>query len=380
MPQTVLVSGTFDLLHSGHVRFFQTAAAYGELHVGVGSDRTVAALKGRPPITSEGERLFMVNALAAVSSAFVSSGAGYLDFEPEMRALRPDVFVVNHDGDHPDKAALCRELGTEYVVLDRVPEDGLPERSTTALRAGSRMPFRIDLCGGWLDQPFVSREHPGSVVTLSLEPTEEFNSRSGMASSTRRAAIELWGDHLPTGDPAKLAQVLFACDNPPGTTEVSGSQDAIGIVYPGLAQAHYAGHYWPARIDRLCDEDALQFVEQALYLVPLDPRSEGYDVLGKTHIDKRSAKALATAADACWAAINARDIHAFGRSLRDGLDAQIAMFPAMMTPQVEQMIDAYRSQTLGWKISGAGGGGYLILVSDHPLDGATRIKARRGGL
>lgn len=380
MPQTVLVSGTFDLLHSGHVRFFQTAAEYGQLHVGVGSDRTVARLKGRAPITSEEERLFMVRALSGVSHAFVSSGSGYLDFEPEMRALKPGVFVVNHDGHHPDKAALCDELGTRYVVLDRVPEEGLPERSTTALRTESRMPFRIDLCGGWLDQPFVSREYPGCVVTLSLEPTEAFNSRSGMASSTRRTAVNLWGEHLPAGDPAKWAQVLFACDNPPGTTEISGSQDAIGIVYPGLARAHYAGEYWPAQVEQLLDDDALRFVEDALYLVPLDPRSEGYDVLGDTHIDRHGAKALAVAADACWTAIQNRDLRAFGESLLGGLDAQIAMFPAMMTPQIQEMIEAHRDHALGWKISGAGGGGYLILVSEDPVDGAIQIKARREGI
>ncbi len=114
-------------------------------------------------------------------------------------------------------------------------------RSTTALRTVQQLPYRIDLAGGWLDQPFVSKHHPGSVITLSIEPTVEFNERSGMASSTRRTAIDLWGNRLPHDDLEKTTRILFCCDNPPGSDYVSGSQDAIGIVYPGLAKATYDG-------------------------------------------------------------------------------------------------------------------------------------------
>ena len=152
---------------------------------------------------------------------------------------------MNEDGHTPDKQKLCEEYGVEYMVLSREPYGGLEPRSTTALRAINRIPFRIDLAGGWLDQPFVSKHHPGSVITLSIEPTLDFNERSGMASSTRNAAIELWGTRLPLGDHEKIAKILFCYDNPPGTTEISGSQDAIGIVFPGLAKAYYEGEYWP---------------------------------------------------------------------------------------------------------------------------------------
>ena len=95
MPRKAFVSGCFDMLHSGHVAFFQAAAAYGELHVALGSDRTVFELKGRPPVNTEQERLYMVQAVSCVASAFVSSGSGMLDFEPELRRLRPEAFVVN---------------------------------------------------------------------------------------------------------------------------------------------------------------------------------------------------------------------------------------------------------------------------------------------
>jgi cytidyltransferase-like protein len=377
MEKKVFVSGCFDLLHSGHVAFFKEAAGYGDLYVALGSDRTIFDLKGRPTINSEQERLFMVKSVSYVREAFISQGSGVLDFEKELREIKPDFLVVNGDGHTLEKRALCQELGIEYVVLERKPFEGLEARSTTALRQREQMPYRIDLAGGWLDQPYVSEHHPGSVITISLEPTLEFNERSGMASSTRRSALDLWGTKLPLGDPEKLAKILFCYDNPPGTKIISGSQDAIGIVFPGLAKAYYDQEYWPKHIEHVLDEPLLQFVENSLYLVSLGPRFSGYDVLADTVFSQALAKNLADTANFCWDAIQRQDLLDFGRSVRESFEAQVAMFPHMMNERVAELIEEYSSQALGWKLSGAGGGGYLILVSDQPIRDAVRVLVRR---
>jgi cytidyltransferase-like protein len=377
MSKKVMVSGCFDLLHSGHIAFFREAASYGDLYVALGSDKTVYALKGRLPINSEEERLFMVKAVGCVKDAFVSRGSGLLDFIEEFKELRPDILIVNEDGHMLDKQRLCEEHGVEYIILSREPHAGLTPRSTTMLRTVNRIPFRIDLAGGWLDQPFVSEHYPGCVITISIEPTIEFNERSGMASSTRNAAIDLWGSRLPPGDFEKLTKILFCYDNPPGKKEISGSQDAIGIVFPGLAKAYYEGEYWPSHIETLHDEEALRFVENALYLVTLGPRHAEFSVLSNTRIDRDGARSLASATDDCWQAILDRNIGAFGTTIRRSFEAQIAMFPNMINEQVLNLIEQYRDQALGWKLSGAGGGGYLILVSDQPIPNAVRIVARR---
>jgi cytidyltransferase-like protein len=377
MTKKVFVSGCFDMLHSGHVEFLRQAAEYGDLYVALGSDKTIFDLKGRPTINSEQERLFMIKSVSWVKDAFISRGSGILDFEAELREMRPNYFVVNTDGNIPEKRDLCRELGIEYVILERKPYEGLEARSTTALREGNYLPYRIDLAGGWLDQPFVSQYHPGAVITISLEPTLEFNERSGMASSTRRHAYELWGGRIPPGNYEKLAKILFCFDNPPGTKIISGSQDAIGLVFPGLAYSYYENDYWPTRIEHRLDEPLLRFVENVLYLVPLGPRYDGFDVLSDTVIDSERAKALADAADGHWEAILKQDIVAFGRTMRQGFEAQVAMFPHMMNERVAALIEEYRSRALGWKLSGAGGGGYLILVSEKPIPEAVRVIARR---
>ena len=377
MNPKVLVSGCFDMLHSGHVEFFREVAQYGDLYVAMGSDRTIFELKGRSTVNSEQERLFMVKSVSFVKDAFISRGSGILDFESELREMMPDYFITNADGHVPEKRDLCHQLGIQYIILDRKPHPGFEERSTTQLRQRNYMPYRIDLAGGWLDQPFVSKHYPGSVITISLEPTLEFNERSGMASSTRRHAQELWGPRIPQGDYEKIAKVLFCYDNPPGTKLISGSQDSIGLVFPGLAYAYYEGEYWPSRIEHRLDESLLQFVESSIYLVSLGPRFGDYDVMANTHFDREHAKALADAAEGHWQAILERDIVRFGRTMREVFDAQVALFPNVMNERVAALIDEYRDCALGWKLSGAGGGGYLILVAKKTIPGAVRVLARR---
>jgi cytidyltransferase-like protein len=377
MTKKVFVSGCYDMLHSGHIAFFREAAAYGDLYVALGSDKTVFELKGRTPVNPEEERLFVVQAVSCVKEAFISQGSGMLDFSEELKQIKPDLFITNEDGNIPQKQALCEALGIEYLVLEREPHTGLPPRSTTALRKVEQMPYRIDLAGGWLDQPFVSKFYPGAVITISIEPTITFNERSGMATSTRNSALDLWGPRIPVGNHEKLAKILFCYDNPPGTEEISGSQDAIGLVIPGLNKAYYEGAYWPTRIDHLNDELALQFVENSLYLIPLGPRFDGYRVLDDTNITPAGAKALAEATENCWQAIIERDIRAFGHYFKQSFEAQILMFPNMMNDMIGQLIRKYEDFALGWKLSGAGGGGYLILVADRPIDRAIRIVARR---
>lgn len=373
----VFVSGCYDMLHSGHVAFFEEAATYGDLYVGIGSDKTIAELKARKTVNSDAERLYMVKALKAVKDAWINSGNGLLDFENELRQLKPDIFFVNTDGHTPAKEELCKELGIEYVVSQRIPHANLPARSTTALRKECNIPYRIDLAGGWLDQPYVSKHASGAVLTICIEPDYEFNHRSGMATSSRNRAIELWQTNIPEGDKEKLAKTLFCFENPPGTKYVSGSQDALGITIPGLNRFYYEGDFWPSSIENILDEDILQWIEKNLWVVPLLPRKKSYDVLATTNITPSDAQRLSTAADKCWEAIKKRDIANAGRAMVDSFEAQIAMFPNMLTPEILEQIEIYKNRVNGWKLSGAGGGGYLILLSEKPIENALQIRIRR---
>jgi len=368
------------MLHSGHVAFFEEASKLGDLYVGIGSDATIFELKARKTINPEAERLYMVKALRCVKDAWINRGHGVMDFEEDVIALHPDIFFVNTDGHSPAKEDFCKKHGIQYVVSNRVPHGNLPARSTTALRKECKIPYRIDLAGGWLDQPFVNELAAGSVITISIEPDIEFNDRSGMATSSRKKAVELWQTEIPeSSDLEKLSKILFCYENPPmtGNRYVSGSQDALGIVLPGLNKLDYDNGYWPQKISSETDADLLSWIEQRIFLVPLYPRRAEYDVYAGTHLTKQNAEALATATENVWDALRSRDAKKWGEATTAAFNAQIAMFPNMAPPDVLEMIEKYKNLSLGHKISGAGGGGYLILVSETPIKNAIQVRIRR---
>lgn len=377
MAKKVFVSGCYDMLHSGHVAFFEEAAQLGDLYVGIGSDKTIFELKARKTINSDAERLYMVKSLRTVKDAWINRGSGLLDFLEEIKHLRPDIFFVNADGHTLAKENLCNELGIEYVVSKRVPHGNLPPRSTTALRQECNIPYRIDLAGGWLDQPYVSKYASGSVLTICIEPDYEFNDRSGMSTSSRKKAIELWQSDVPEGDKEKLARMLFCFENPPGTKYVSGSQDSLGITMPGLNNLYYEGDFWPTKIQSVLDDDILDWIEQRLWMIPLYPRHKDYDVLADTHITQQNVQELSDATKACWDALLAKDAVAVGKAMTQSFDAQIIMFPNMISEDILSQMESYKSRVLGWKISGAGGGGYMIFFSEEPLENAIQIRIRR---
>lgn len=379
MNKRVFVSGCYDMLHSGHVAFFKEASSFGDLYVGIGSDATIWELKGKNTINSEQERLYMVKAIKYVKDAWVNKGSGIMDFEEDLRAFKPDIFVVNEDGHSPYKENICQELGIDYHILKRIPESGLPARSTTSIRSNvtSRLPYRLDLAGTWIDQPFVSKYHPGWAITISLEPTIDFYERCGMSTSTRNAAARMWPYELPNMHPEKLAQLLFHYENEPGRKEISGAQDAIGICMPGLNRHYYDNDYWPKKIDTVTDDAIISWLEEHVSLVLLWPRPAGTNLLNETYINEENVKKLTEAADLAWEAILQKDLSTFAEGVRNSFAAQVAMFPAMCPPDVQKTIDQYKDKALAWKLAGAGGGGYLALVTEKPLKNAIRIKIRR---
>lgn len=377
----VFVSGCYDMLHSGHVAFFKEASKYGDLYVGLGSDHTVANLKGRHTINSEQERLYMVKSIKFVTDAFVNRGGGIMDFEEELKSLQPNYFVVNEDGYSPAKKEMCESLGIELKVLERIPDAGLPPRSTTSIRSSDNctLPYRIDLAGTWIDQPYVSKYHPGWAITLSLEPIIEYNERCGMSTSTRNAAKKIWPYYLPLEKPEKLAEILFKYENTPGSTLISGAQDAIGICMPGLVRHYYDNAYWPKKFEIIHDEKILNWLEAHLFMVLLWPRPAGTDLLKETHISETNVEKLAIAAAGAWNAIKEMNLQKFAEHFSQSFKAQTTMFPAMLNVEIEKVIESYQNQALAWKLAGAGGGGYLILLANEQPEGSMRIKVRRKG-
>lgn len=384
----VFVTGCYDLLHSGHIEFFRQAAAFGDLYVGIGSDRTILHYKHHHPFYPERERLFMVKSIRYVKDAYINDGDGVIDFLGTLDIVRPDVFVVNEDGGSEEKEKICRERGIEYKVLRRVPADGLDARSSTGIKDSLCMiPTRLDLAGTWIDQPYVSQYAPGWAITISLEPTFEIRERCGLSTSTRNEIKKIWPFRLPAMNPEMLSRLVFCFENHPEREagHISGAQDAIGICVPGLCRHYYDNHFWPEKIE-MCDDDRiLDWLEYHLCMIPMPPRAENCNVVEGNDICRSKVMALAAAAENCWNSIMRLDLEGFARHYRESFEAQIAMFPAMIQGPVESYIEKYSVMdgVMAWKMPGAGGGGYLALVVEdadcfcRTCQEAIRLKIRR---
>ena len=250
------------------------------------------------------------------------------------------------------------------------------------------MPYRYALAGGWIDQPFLSRldpTPPGAMVVVALEPTCRFMDRSGMAGSTRRVAMRLWGGRLPSREPAELVRELYAEENQ-GKDEPSGSQDMIGLIYPGINRLDYdsvhEGGIFPSHIESCNDPEPARWLERVLYFVPVAPRPDGYNPLGDMNLDPIWVRRLGKSGSDCFDAILSRSAEALGASMNDCMTCWETLLPHTVrhpTIQIDLMalLRYYQARYWGAMYSGCGGG-YLYVISDEPVPGGFRVKIRLG--
>jgi cytidyltransferase-like protein len=132
--EKVFVSGSWDMLHSGHITFLKEASRYGDLFVGIGSDHSIEKYKGKKPVCCQEERLFMVKSIRYVKDAFINSGEGPVDFIHDILSINPDMLIVNEEQASEQKENLCLQYGIAYIVLKRTQEPALPARSTSSYR------------------------------------------------------------------------------------------------------------------------------------------------------------------------------------------------------------------------------------------------------
>jgi hypothetical protein len=262
-------------------------------------------------------------------------------------------------------------------------EIGLRPRITDVI---GEIPYRMALAGGWIDQPFVSQhdpEPPGSMVVVALEPQFRFMDRSGMAGGTRKVALRLWNGRLPCGDPERLVRELYTEENR-DLPEPSGSQDMIGLIYPGISRLDYdfacEGGYFPRHIESCRDPGIASWLESITWVLPVAPRPPGYNPLEKKNLDPDWIRRLGQTGADCYDAILACDIHALGRSMNDCMACWEAILPntvrhATLQLDLMELLRYYQARYPGAMYSGCGGG-YIFAVSEEPVPGAFQIKVR----
>jgi hypothetical protein len=248
------------------------------------------------------------------------------------------------------------------------------------------IPNRLQLAGGWIDQPLVSQHNPkppGSMVVVQIQPDFRPMNRSGIASGTRAIAMRIWKGRLPNRPPEELARQLYKVENN-GKAQPSGSQDMIGLVYPGINRLDYDfkvhGGVFPAHIESCNNPKVARWLGQVLHLIPVEPRPEGYNPLEVQNLDPKWVARLGFSGRDCYEAIVKMDATALGASFNLNMKCWETLLPRVVRHpllQVDLMpfLKAYQRQYPGAMYSGCGGG-YLIVVSNQPVPGAFHVNVR----
>jgi hypothetical protein len=243
--------------------------------------------------------------------------------------------------------------------------------------------------GGWIDQPFVSRHNPtppGSMVVVALEPEFRFFDRGGMATGTRRVALKLWNGRLPDRDPAELVRELYVEENR-GKSEPSGSQDMIGLIYPGVNRLDFDFDHeegiFPKHIESNNDPAVAHWLEQVIHMVPVAPRPAGYNPLGIKNLDPEWIRRLGQSGKDCFKAIAGCDVKSLGASMNECMLCWEAILPhtvahPTVTIDLLELLHYYQAKYPGAMYSGCGGG-YLYVVSEKPVPGAFQVRVRIKG-
>ena len=248
------------------------------------------------------------------------------------------------------------------------------------------IPNRLQLAGGWIDQPFVSRHNPqppGSMVVVQIEPDFRPMDRSGIASGTRAIAMKLWKGRLPDRPPGELVRELYDAENK-GKAEPSGSQDMIGLVYPGVNRLDYDfnihGGVFTSHIESCNSLRVARWLSNVLHLIPIEPRPDGYSPLGVKNLEPKWVARLGQSGKDCYDAIVKLDVKKLGASLNlnmkcwETLMPHIVRHPALRV-DLMPILQAYQRQYPGAMYSGCGGG-YLIVASEKPVPGAFQVNVR----
>ena len=235
-------------------------------------------------------------------------------------------------------------------------------------------PFRIELVGAWVDHPFISGVLPGSVVTINV--VNNFKSKSGLAASSRDVAKKLWSTGIPLVNLEENAKLLFDAENTPEKEYISGSEDHIGIIYPGITRTQYNGSYWPEEIESTQDPALVAWLESVIKLVPISSRKENFNPRAIENLDRSLIRLLCESGELCWESIHKKDLFGFGEAINNSFEGKTKILPLTLTEEVETTRNIHLSSSYGVGISGAGGGGYLTVITEAEIENAIRPKIR----
>ena len=250
----------------------------------------------------------------------------------------------------------------------------------------SKIPYRLALAGGWIDQPFISRHNPsppGAMVVVGVQPDFRFMDRCGLGTSTRQVAARLWNGQLPQRDLGQMVRELYAAENQE-RVEPSGSQDMAGLIYPGINRLDYdfahCGGCFPAHIESNTNPETAAWLESVIHILAVAPRPAGYSPFGRENLDSEWVQRLGQSGQDCYSAICRQDTTGLGRSMNDCMRCWEKILPntvhhPSLNLDLMELLSFYQTSYAGAMYSGCGGG-YLYVISEEYVPGSFKARIR----
>ena len=189
----IFVSGCYDIVHAGHIQFFEEARALGDhLTVSFASEDVLWHHKQRRSAIPDEHKKCLLESLRMVDEVIVGTDTSSgIDFRTYFLEAKPDMLIVTEDDLYGDiKRELCAEVGATYHVLEKTPPKFKPVSSSGIVKwvkAPTESPLRVDFAGGWLDVPCNARDG-AYVVNCAISPMVsrrdwDYEKRSGLGGS-----------------------------------------------------------------------------------------------------------------------------------------------------------------------------------------------------
>jgi hypothetical protein len=195
--------------------------------------------------------------------------------------------------------------------------------------------------------------------------------------------MKLWNGVLPDKPLEELVRQLYEAENK-GKAEPSGSQDMIGIIYPGINRLDYDfkvhGGIFPVHIESNNDPEVAAWLEKVIHVIAVGPRPEGYNPLGRKNFEPEWIARLGQSGKDCYDAIVNRDIVGLGAAMNECMLCWHTILPDIVehpTLKIDllALLEFYQSKYPGAMYSGCGGG-YIYVASHEPVPGSFHLKVR----
>jgi len=178
----IFVSGCYDIIHGGHIEFFNQVKNLGDyLIVSIASENVLLHYKNRKSSLPTEHKKRLLESISIIDKVVVSDSIEFngLDFIDNFKELKPDVLISTEDDKFKaEKKLFCDSCDWKPQYINLPKTLNYEKISTTDIvnwiKAPKEVPLRVDFAGGWLDVPKFSTKG-AFIVNCTISPKVDLN-------------------------------------------------------------------------------------------------------------------------------------------------------------------------------------------------------------